>query len=288
TYTENYPLGRPLTPTQARAVQQESLLAFHRQFVRPDNMYVAIVGDFSVEELEAKIRARFGDWNAAGPHDLPPLPKVDPKSERAVYALARDLAQSSVILGHFGIDRTNPDRFAIQIMDYILGGGGFTSRIMERVRTEEGLAYAVSSSFPTSTRDIGLFRVTVQTKNENVPRAVGVILEEMRRLQEYPVTTEELRGAKDAFINSFVFRFSSRFRTVTQLLVLELDGYPPDYYETLLDRYRAVTVEDIQRVAGRYLRPDATTILTVGDIANFESAMEAFGPLHRLPAPTTE
>ncbi|MCX5736183.1 MAG: pitrilysin family protein, partial [candidate division NC10 bacterium] len=287
-YTENYPLGRPLTPMQARAVQRESLLAFHRQFVRPDNMYVAIVGDFSVEELEAKIRARFGDWNPAGPRDLPPLPKVDPKSERAVYALARDLVQSSVILGHFGIDRTNPDRFAIQIMDYILGGGGFTSRIMERVRTEEGLAYSVASVFPTSTRDIGLFRVTVQTKNENVPRVVGVILEEMRRLQEYPATAEELRGAKDAFINSFVFRFSSRFRTVTQLLVLELDGYPPDYYETLLDRYRAVTVEDIQRVAGRYLRPDATTILTVGDVEKFESAMEAFGPLHRLPAPTTE
>jgi zinc protease len=287
-YTDTHPLGRPLTQTQARAVQRGSLLAFHRQFVRPDNMYLAIVGDFSVDELEAKIRARFGDWNAAGPRDLPPLPKVDPRFERAVYTLARDLAQASVILGHFGIDRTNPDRFAIQIMDYILGGGGFTSRIMERVRTEEGLAYAVASSFTTSTRDIGLFRVTLQTKNENVPRAVGVILEEMRRLQEYPVSTEELRGAKDAFINSFVFHFSSRFRTVAQLLVLELDGYPPDYYETLLDRYRAVTVEDIQRVAGRYLRPDATTILSVGDVARFESALEAFGPLHRLPAPTDE
>ncbi len=288
TYTEKHPLGRPLTPAQARAVQRESLLAFHRQFVRPDNMYLAIVGDFSVEELEAKIRTQFGGWNADGPRDLSPLPRVDPRSERGVYTLARDLTQSNVILGHFGIDRTNPDRFAIQIMDYILGGGGFTSRIMERVRTEEGLAYSVSSSFPTSTRDISLFRVTVQTKNENVPRAVGVILEEMRRLQEYPVTAEELRGAKDAFINSFVFRFSSRFRTVTQLLTLELDDYPPDYYETLLDRYRAVTVEDIRRVAGRYLRPDATTILTVGDVSKFEAAMKAFGPLHRLPTPTTE
>ncbi len=287
-YTDAYPLGRPLTPAQARAVQRESLLAYHRQFVRPDNMFVAIVGDFSMEEMEAKIQAQFGDWGVAGPLDLPPLPHVTPRSERSVYTLARDLTQSSVILGHFGIDRTNPDRFAIQIMNYILGGGGFTSRIMERVRTEEGLAYSVASSFPTSTRDIGLFRVTVQTKNENVPRAVGAILEEMRRLQEYPVTTEELRGAKDAFINSFVFRFSSRFQTVTQLLVLELDGYPPDYYETLLDRYRAVTVEDIQRVANRYLLPDATTILTVGDVAKFESAMEAFGPLHRLPAPATE
>ena len=287
-YTENYPLGRRLTPSQARAIQRDDLLAFHQRFVRPDNMFVALVGDFSVEELQAKIQARFDDWTPVGPLDLPPLPKVEPRSEHGVYTLARDLAQSNVILGHFGIDRTNPDRYAIQLMDMILGGGGFTSRIMERVRTEEGLAYSVSSSFPTSTRDIGLFRVTVQTKNENVPRAVRTILEEMRRLQERPVTPEELEGAKDSLINSFVFRFSSRFSTVTQLLSLELDGYPPDYYDTLLDRYRAVTVEEIQRVAIKYLQPNTTTVIAVGDVSRFESALEALGPLHRLPTPATD
>jgi predicted Zn-dependent peptidase len=287
-YTESYPLGRPLTPAQARAIQREDLLAYHTRFVRPDNMFVAVMGDFSVEELQAKIQAQFDGWNPEGPLDLPPLPAVNPRSEAGVYTLARDLAQSNVILGHFGINRTNPDRYAIQLMDIMLGGGGFTSRIMERVRTEEGLAYSVASSFPISTRDIGLFRVTVQTKNENVPRAVGAILEEMRRLQEHPVTPEELERAKDSLINSFVFRFSSRFSTVNQLLTLEVDDYPPDYYKTLLDRYRAVTVEDIQRVALRYLRPDATTVMAVGDVSKFESALEVFGPLHRLPAPTME
>ena len=124
-----------------------------------------------------------GDWTAGGPLDLPPLPAVEPRFEPSVYLLPRALTQSNVVLGHFGIRRSNPDRYAIQIMDIILGGGGFTSRIMERVRTEEGLAYSVSSSFPTSTRDISLFRVTVQTKNENVPRAVQVILEEMARMR---------------------------------------------------------------------------------------------------------
>jgi zinc protease len=171
-------------------------------------------------------------------------------------------------------------------MDFILGGSGFTSRIMERVRSEEGLAYSVGTSFPTTSRDISLFRATVQTKNENVPRAVSAILEEMARIQREPVTPEELDRAKEAFINSFVFRFTSRYGTVVQLLTLEFDGYPSDYYESLLDRYRAVTAADIQRVARQYLHPDASTIVVVGDATRFESAMAAFGPVHRLSVDT--
>jgi zinc protease len=282
-YTEAHPLGRPLTAAQARAIRPEDLQTHYRRFVRPDNMFLAVVGDFSVDELAAKIEAHFGDWTAAGPLDLPPLPKVEPHFEAEVSLLSRNLTQSNVVLGHFGINRANPDRYAIQIMDIILGGGGFTSRIMERVRSDEGLAYSVASSFPTSSRDVSLFRVTVQTKNENVPRAVRAILEEMGRMQNQLVSPMELEAAKEAIVNSFVFRFTSRFSVVTQLLALELDGYPPDYYDTLLDRYRAVTREDVQRVARQYLRPDATSILVVGNVTAIEPAMAAFGPVRHLP-----
>ena len=140
----------------------------------------------------------------------------------------------------------------------------------------------MGTAFPTTSRDISLFRATLQTKNENVARAVAVILEEMTRIQRQPVTPEELDRAKEAIVNSFVFRFTSRFATVVQLLTLEFDGYPPDYFETLLDRYRAVTIADVQRVAEQYLHPDATTILIVGDAQKFEPAMAVFGPVHRL------
>jgi len=287
-YTEAHPLGRPLTTGQARAVRPEDLQAHYRRFVRPDNMFLAVVGDFSVDELAAKVEAHFGDWTAAGPLDLPPFPKVEPRFEAGVSLLSRNLTQSNVVLGHFGINRANPDRYAIQIMDIILGGGGFSSRIMERVRTDEGLAYSVASSFPTSSRDVSLFRVTVQTKNENVPRAVRAILEEIGRMQNQLVSPMELDGAKEAIVNSFVFRFTSRFSVVTQLLTLELDGYPPDYYDTLLDRYRAVTREDVQRVARQYLRPDAVSIVVVGNAAAFEPAMAAFGPVRHLPLSPTD
>jgi predicted Zn-dependent peptidase len=280
-YTDAHPLGRPLMPAQVEAIRREDLEVYHRRFFQPNNMMMAVVGDFRREEMLAKIQAVFGDWSQ-GSLSLPPLPEAQPRFERGVYIVPRGLAQASLALGHFGIKRTNPDRYAIELMDYILGGSGFTSRIMERVRTEEGLAYSVGTNFPTTSRDIGLFRATVQTKNENVPRTVSAILEEMVRIQREPVTQEELERAKEAINNSFVFRFSSRFGTVVQLLTLEFDGYPSDYYETLLDRYRALSAADIQRVARQYLRPDASTIVVVGDATKFEPAMGPFGPVRRL------
>lgn len=284
-YTDAHPLGRPLTPAQARAIRREDLLEHYRRFVRPDNMFLAVVGDASVDELAAKVQAHLGEWRTTSQLALPGLPTVAPRFAPGVYVVPRSLTQSSVVLGHFGIARSNPDRYAVQIMDMILGGSGFTSRIMERVRTEEGLAYSVSSSFPTSSRDISLFRVTVQTKNDSVPRAVRMILDEMTRMRDEPVTPAELAGAKDALINSFVFRFTSRYSVVTQLLTLEFDDYPPDYLESLLDRYRAVTREDIQRVARQYLRPDAATTLVVGAVAQHEAGLAAFGPVRRVSLP---
>ena len=285
-YTGAHPLGRPLTPAQAAAIQREDLQAYHRHFFHPNNAMLAVVGDFRQEEMAAKIQALFADWPAADPLDLPALPRVEPRFERGVYIVPRSLSQASLALGHFGIDRFNPDRYAIELMDFILGGSGFTSRIMERVRTEEGLAYSVATTFPTTSRDVSLFRATMQTKNENVPRAVAAILEEMERIQRDPVTPEELARAREAIINSFVFRFSSRFGTVVQLLMQEFDGYPPDYLDTLLDRYRAVTVADIQQAARRYLHPGTTTIFVVGDAPKFEPAMRAFGPVHMIPVET--
>ena len=285
-YTEAHPLGRILTPAQVEAMAREDLQSHYRRFLHPNNMMLAIVGDLSRDAMVAKIQALLGDWPPAASLDLPPIPKVQPRFERGVYIIPRSLTQASLTLGHFGISRSNPDRYAIELMDYILGGSGFSSRVVERVRAEEGLAYSVGTAYPTTSRDISLFRATLQTKNENVPRAVAVILEEMARIQRQPVTEEELDRAKEAIINSFVFRFTSRFSTVVSLLMLEFDEYPPDYYETLLDRYRAVTSAEIQRVARQYLHPDAATIVIVGDAPKFEAAMATYGPIHHLTVET--
>jgi zinc protease len=164
----------------------------------------------------------------------------------------------------------------------ILGGSGFTSRITERVRTDEWLAYSVGTAFPTSTRDIGLFRTTAQTKNKNVPRPVAAILEEMRRMQQQPVSQDELGRAKEVLSNSFVLRLSFRFEIVVQLMMLEFNGYHAGYLDSPPARYGGVTVADFQRIAREYPRPNAITIFIIGDPAKFESAMQIFGLVHRL------
>jgi len=280
-YTEAHPLGRPLTVGQVSRITTEDLRGYSQRFLHPANMMLAVVGDFDRASMWAKLTALFDDW-AADPVQLPALPTVHSRGARGVTLVARNLAQASLAVGNLGIERSNPDRYAVELMDLILGGSGFSSRIMERVRTDEGLAYSVGTSFPTGWPVTGPFRATAQTKNENVSRAVTAILEEMERIRREPVTPEELTRARQAIESSYVFRFSSRFSTVVQLMRLEFDGEPADYYETLLDRYRAVTVADIQRVATTYLHPDAATIVVVGDASKFESQLAQFGPVDHI------
>ncbi len=162
-YTDSHPAGRPLVPADVRRLQREDLVAFARRFIRPDNLWIAVVGDFSVDELAAKLQARLGDWAVPRPSDIPPLPVVAKQAQSGVYLLSRTLTQSSVVIGDYGVNRTNPDRYAIDVMNLILGGGGFSSRLTDRIRTEEGLAYSVFSVFPTGGRDVSVFRVSLQT-----------------------------------------------------------------------------------------------------------------------------
>ncbi|MBI4537516.1 MAG: insulinase family protein [candidate division NC10 bacterium] len=282
-YTDAHPLGRPLTTGQVAALERADLVRHHGRFFYPNNMFLALVGDFSREQLVTKALVAFGDWAREPAFALPPVPPVTPRIEQGVRVLPRDIAQASVILGHFGTTRENPDRHAIELMDFILGSSGFNSRLMDRLRTSEGMTYGAWSSFPTGSNVLGLFRAGLQTKNENVPRAVAGILEEMRRLQVEPVTAAELDRAKEAIINSFIFRFTSRYGTVTRLLMLEVDGEPAGYYDTLLDRYRQVTPADIQRAARQYLHPDHSVVLVVGAAKAFEAALAPFGPVRQIP-----
>jgi zinc protease len=192
------------------------------------------------------------------------------------------VAQSNILLGHFGVSRGNPDRHAIEMMNLILGGKGFSSRLVDRLRTKEGVTYSVASSFPTTTPMRGIFRVSVQTANEKAPQAIAAVQEEMHRMQAELVPNNELEAAKDFLSNNFVFRFSSRFSTLLQLLSLETQGRAPDDLERLLDRYRRVTARDVQLAAQRYLRPDALTILMMGDSGGAENDLRRFGTVRRL------
>lgn len=288
-YTERHPEGREMEPARVRAVTRADLEALHARYIHPNNTLLAVAGDFDPADMAARVERAFGAWPRGG-SELPPLPRAEDRFPAGVYIVPRPLNQATILLGHLGIDRTNPDRYAVELMDIILGRSGFSSRIAERVRSDEGLAYSVGTFYATGTRDVGAFRTSVQTKNESVSRTMAAVLDEIRKITEAPVAQEELTAAQEALINSFVFRWQSPSQVVTQLMMLEFDGLPADYYRTLLDRYRAVMPPEILRAARRYLHPDRMTIVVVGDPARFDRPLAAFGPVTRLspagrPAP---
>ena len=282
-YTAKHPLGREPGETTIRDISRDDLIAFHRRYVRPDNLMLAAAGDFDKESLVALLERVFSGWSANGDLSLPPVPPVDATDKPGVYLVDKALPQSSVAIGHFGIDRTNPDRQAIEVMNELLGGGGFTSRITRRVRSAEGLAYSVGSRFGSEGREPGLFKVATSTRTQETPRAIAAVIEEIKRLREQPVTPPELETVTEALANSFVFRFNEPLETVRQLMLLEFQGLPSDYYQTLLEHYRNVTPERLQAVARRYLRPDDLAIVVVGDAKALEPGLAPFGPVKRIP-----
>jgi predicted Zn-dependent peptidase len=280
-YTDRHPEGRELDPARVRAVTPADLRALHARYLHPNIMFLAVAGDFDPADMAGRVERAFGSWPRAEV-TLPRLPRAEHRLRAGVYVVPRPLGQATIVLGHLGIDRTNPDRYVVELMDIILGRSGFTSRITERVRSDEGLAYSVGTFYATGTRDLGAFRTSVQTKNESVGRATTAVLEEIRKMTETAVAEEELATAKEALVNSFVFRWQSPMQVATQLMALEFDGLPPDYYDTLLDRYRAVRPPDILRVAQHSLHPDHMTIVVVGDPARFDRPLSTFGPVTQL------
>ncbi|MCQ4574630.1 MAG: insulinase family protein [Candidatus Brocadiales bacterium] len=261
-------------------ITREDMIAFHNKFFHPNNMIMGISGDFDTAEMLRKLEKVFSGWEKEK-IDFPHVPKVDKETELSVNYVDKDLNQSTILLGNIAIERTNPDYFAVKLMSFILGEGSFTARIPKKVRDEEGLAYSVYSAFHTP-RDLGFFFVSCQTKVESTSRAIELILEEIRRIKQRPVSDDELNGAKDTFINQFIFLFTTSGAIVSHMVDIEYKGLPLDYLDTYVDNIKAVTREDLMKVAKKYLHPDKIIILVVGDEDKFDRPLNDFGKVNVL------
>jgi len=275
-FTEAHPSGRTPTLDQIAALGRQDLVEFHGEYFHPNQIMMGLTGDFSKPEMLEKIKGLFGDW-ARAEVNLTPLPQVNPEPKPGVYYIPRPLNQSTIRLGHWGANRDNPDRFAIDLMDSILGGSSFSARLVKRVRNDEGLAYDVGSAFPTQQRDLSFFIVVAQTKTESTVQAIDSILDEVRRMASTPVSKDEFDTAKEMFLYSYVFRFAEPGRSMSALMNLEYEGLPADYLEKEFAGYQAVTPEDIERVAKQYLHTNQLTIFVVGDFPKFAEGMAKYG-----------
>ncbi|MGH7407799.1 MAG: M16 family metallopeptidase [Candidatus Methylomirabilales bacterium] len=259
-----HPYGRPVegTAESLPAITRQHLVDFHARLYVPNNTLVAVAGDVTAAEVRALFGSAFGDW-AARPVAAPSLPPVASPPSRVVRRLDRELTQANIVVGHVGYPRRSPDHYALSVLNYVLGGGGFTSRLVHSIREERGWAYDVHSRFSPGL-EAGPFAVTLQTKNETAGEAVREVLAQLRRIRQDGITAEELRDAQAFLTGSFPLRYDTNAEVAALLTQMELHGLGMDFPERYPDLIRSLTREEIGRVARQYLESDRHVVVVVG------------------------
>ena len=239
--------------------------SFYAKEYLPNQTILAIVGDITLEQATALVQTHFGAWKK-GPVPGRTLKKPRAIDKKAVQLIEKDLTQSTIVLGHVGISRTNPDFYSVTVMNHILGAGGFSSRLMDSIRDKQGLAYGIMSHYEARAMP-GPFWVNLQTKTETTNQAISGVLAEIKGLREGTVTDQELAEAKSFLMGSFPLRLDSTAKLAHVLAQVEFFGLGFDYFSHYPQWIEQVTKEDVQRVAKQYLNPQHYVLVVVGNIA---------------------
>jgi zinc protease len=274
----DHPAGREATVASVTGIARSDVSAFHSRFVRPDNAVIGISGDMTKAEAVEKIGRYLGSWKRGA--EPPVIPGMKYENLPSVNYIYKDLNQAYIFVGHMGMNSSNPDVPVANIMDHILGSGSFTSWIIQRVRSDEGLAYDAGSSFDESPFGYGLFVASCQTRSDAAMRALAIILEEITRMKQQGPSQEEVNTAKDSFVNRQAFDYESSAMVIDRLVEYDITGQPLDTLQRRFRAYQAATLEDVKRVAGQYLLPEGLTILVVGNKDLFDRPLSDFGPVN--------
>ena len=266
-YGDHFFRSQSATKTSIDSITESDLRDFHRDWFHPGNFVVSVSGDFDRKEMVLKLEKLFSDWSPKG-KTAKPVPTNKKFAKAGIYIVDKEVNQGRVDIMLPGIMRDNPDYYAVQVMNDILGGGGFTSRITNRVRSDEGLAYSAYSYCPGGTYFPRTFVAGYQSKSRTVLYAAQIVLEEMRKITQEEVTDKEIETAKASYIQTFPQAFETKGAVASTFASEEFTGRlsnNPNYFDNFRSKIRAVTKADVQRVAGKYLTPDKVAILIIGD-----------------------
>jgi len=273
------------------AVTRGDMVKFHAMIVQPKNIQLGVVGDFKKDEMLTLLRKYFGDWKTED-FTVPPPPKVDYAFRPTVnYAPKTDIQQSSILIGHIGGVMGDPDYPATIVMNTILGGS-FGSRLTTNVRAKKGLAYMAQGNYVFNFEYPGWFYAFAATKSGSTVEAIREMIKQIRSMQTDLPTPEEMRNAKDSWLNSYVFNFDTKRKILGRMMSYDYYGLPVDYLQQLKEAVEKITPQDIIAVAKRKLNPDNLQILVVGKAEEFDQPLSVFGQVNEIditiPAPSQE
>ncbi len=271
-----HPYGMPEagTPETLAGISRDDLLAFHSRYFAPNNAILAIVGDVTAEEAFAAATKVFGDWQK---HDLTPDKFVEPPdpTRRVIVVDKPDAVQTELRVGHLGIPRTHPDYMAVNLAIRILGGEG-SNRLHQVLRTERGLTYGAQANMDTL-KETGDFEAETNTRSEATGEVLRLIVDEFWRLQRERVGEGELASAKAYLTGSFPLTIETPGAIAMQVVNALFYGLPLEELQNFRERVNAVTVDDIQRVARAFLRPDRLSVVLVGNASAFAPQLKGVG-----------
>ena len=276
------PYARQPEIATVMSISVDDLKAWHAKTVVPNNIIISVEGDFDSAAMEKKLREAFESIPRGSAWPKPDGEFPGPKP--GVYFVNKaDVNQSNVWIVGIGTERRNPDFYALAVMNEIFSGG-FGSRLFQQVRTKLGLAYSVSGGYGASYDHPGMFYTVALTKSPSTVQAGKAMLDEINNLKIKPFTQAELTSAKDQLLNSFIFRYDSKEKVLTEATTLEFYGYPPDFLEKYRDAIEAVTTADLDRVAKKYIDPSKLAVLVVGNESQFGTPLTdlKMGPVHPI------
>jgi zinc protease len=276
---KGHPYGTSTTLGSLGRITRADLLKFYETYYRPNNAFMAVVGDITPAEARAKFEQAFKGWAPRPVNAAAVVAPVPPRESRVVL-VDMPVNQSFIRLGGVGVKRNSEDYFPLTVLNFILGGD-FTSRLNQEIRDRQGLAYGASSRFAMNLAG-GTFAATLNTKSQSTGQALKALLKELRTIQNEAVAPNELAFAKDYLTGAFPLRFETNADLAREVVNMEFFGLAPDYLSTYRERVRAVTAADLQRVARKYLPADAYQLVVVAKAQDVASELKEFGTLGTL------
>jgi zinc protease len=264
---QNHPYRWPVNGTEETLskITLAEVQSFYTKEYLPNQVILTIVGDVTAEQATTLVQTHFGSWKK-GAVPSRAVKKPTAIDKKTVQLIEKDLTQSTIVIGHPGISRTNPDFYAVTVMNYVLGAGGFSSRLMDSIRDKQGLAYGIMSHYDARAMP-GSFWINLQTRTETTNQAISGVLIEMKAIREAPVSDQELADAKAFLMGSFPLRLDSTSKLAQVLAQVEFFGLGFDYFSQYPKWIERVTKEDVQRAAKQYLDPQHYALVVVGNIA---------------------